>query len=79
MITMHLKTVILFLDTYSYSIRMILNFDKLLRMISDNIRTQRFDVSMTSFSSDKKFNLSGLIYTVRGVIWNLHFSVSMSK
>ena len=54
MIIMHHQTVILFLDTYGYSIRIMLNFDKLLRIkISDNIRAQRFDVSMTSFSSDK--------------------------
>ena len=51
-----------------------MNFDKLLRMISDNIRTQRFDVSMTSFSSDKKFKLSGLIYT-----WEVWYGIYISQ
>lgn len=49
-----------------------LNFDELLRIIknkkSDHIRTQRFDVFITSFSRYKKLKLSGLIYTVKGVI-----------
>lgn len=53
------------------SFLMRLNFHELSRIKkSDNIRAQRFDVYMTSFSRYEILKFSGLMYTMRSVIWH---------